>query len=88
MKTEVINIGVPARLFIDHSSNEIKEMLIKAIAGHRTVGVDEQPIKYVTMSIRLPKATAKVVRQLAYEHNLPITLYSCKLLEGGEFNEV
>ena len=82
MKTEVINIGVPARLFIEHSSNEIKELIIKAIAGHRTVRVDEQPIKYVTMPIRLPKATAKAVRQLADENNLPITRYTYKLLEG------
>lgn len=84
MKSEVINIGVPASLFIEHSSNEIKEMVIRAIAGHRTVIVDEQPIKYVTMPVRLPMATAKAVRQLADGHKLPITIYTCKLLNGGE----
>lgn len=86
MKSEVLNIGVPIKLYIEHSSNEIKEKLIKAIAGPRTVRVDEQPIKYVTMSIRLPKATAKAVRQLADENALPITMYTCKLLEGVNDN--
>lgn len=82
MKTEVINIGVPARLFIEHSSNEIKEMVIKAIADHRPIRVDEQPIKYVTMPVRLPKTISKTIRRRADENTLPITIYTCKLLEG------
>ena len=88
LKTEVINIGVPIKLYIEHSNNEIKEMVIKAITERRAIEVDEQPIKYVTMPVRLPKATAKAVRQLAEDHKLPITKYTCKLLEGVEFNEV
>ena len=90
MKTEVINIGVPIEVYVKHSSSEIKEMVIKAITERRIVEVDEQPIKHffdrkhVTMSIRLPMTTAKAVRRLANEHALPIVIYTCKLLDGGE----
>ena len=92
LKTEVINIGVPAEVFIDYSTSEIKELVIQAIADPRPIIVDEQPIKcltmpkYVTMSVRLPKATTKAVRQLADENALPITMYTCKLLEGVNDN--
>lgn len=88
MKTEVINIGVPAEVFIDYSTSEIKELIIQAIADHRPIRADEELTKYVTMPVRLPKATAKAIRQLADEHALHITIYTCKLLEGGKFNEV
>ena len=90
MKTEVINIGVPADVFFDYSTSEIKELIIQAIADPRPIIVDEQPIKcmtmpkYVTMPVRLPKATTKAIRQLADEHALPITIYTCKLLDRGE----
>ena len=90
MKTEVINIGVPVDVFVDYSTNEIKELIIQAIADPRPIIVDEQPIKcmtmpkYVTMPVRLPKATAKAIRQLADKHTLPITVYTCKLLDRGE----
>ena len=90
MKTEVINIGVPAEVFIDYSTSEIKELIIQAIADPRPIIVDEHPIKcvtmpkYVTMPVRLPKATAKEIRRLADEHSLPITVYTCKLLDREE----
>ena len=83
MKTEVINIGVPAEVFIDYSTSEIKELIIQAIADNRPIRADEPPTRYVTIPVRLPKATAKAIRQLADEHSLPITIYTCKLLEGG-----
>ena len=88
MKTEVINIGVPAEVFIDYSTSEIKELVIQAIADNRPIRADEELTKYVTMPVRLPKATAKEIRRLADEHALPITIYTCKLLEGGVFNGI
>ena len=84
MKTEVINIGVPAEVFIDYSTSEIKELIIQAIADYRPIRADEELPKYVTMPVRLPKATTKAIRQLADEHSLPITIYTCKLLDRGE----
>ena len=87
MKTEVINIGVPINIYVEHSHNEIREMVINAITECRPIRVDEQPIKYVTIAVRLPKDIAKTIRRRADENALPITKYSCKLLEGGEFNE-
>ena len=84
MKTEVINIGVPADVFIDYSTSEIKELVIQAIADYRPIRADEELPKYVTMPVRLPKATAKEIRRLADEHALPINVYTCKLLDMGE----
>ena len=84
MKTEVINIGVPAEVFIDYSTSEIKELVIQAIADYRPIRADEELPKYVTMPVRLPKATAKEIRRLADEHALPINVYTCKLLDMGE----
>ena len=85
MKTEVINIGVPAEVFIDYSTSEIKELIIEAIAEYRPIRADDEELpKYVTMPVRLPKATAKAIRQLADEHALPITVYTCKLLDRRE----
>jgi len=86
MKTEVINIGVPIKLYVEHSHNEIREMVINGLTEGRSIEVDGQPKKYVTIAIRLPKELAKTIRRLAEEHDLPITTYSYKLLEGGEFN--
>ena len=82
MKTEVINIGVPIRLYAEHSNNEIREMVINGLTERRKVEVDGQPIKYVTIAIRLPKAIATTIRRQADEYKLPITTYICKLLEG------
>lgn len=83
-----LNIGVPIKLYAEHSNNEIREMVIKALAERRSIEVDGRPIRYVTIAIRLPKELAKTIRQLADEHNMPITTYSYRLLEVGEFNEV
>ena len=89
MKTEVINIGVPADVFFDYSTSEIKELIIQAIEDHwlyysRPIKEDEELPKYVTMPVRLPKPIAKLIRQLADEHALPINVYTCKLLDRGE----
>ena len=84
--TKVINIGVPAELYIKYNTRELKDIFITAVYEYVREGrLTYYNDRIVNLPLRVDEAIAGIVRAGASKYEMSIIEFTTKLFRGSSY---